>query len=136
MQTAIFTPAMKTPRRSSRAFALATLFPAVSLFHLHLVKAEPGIDATVTEAPRQIRLWFSEPPEPKLTSVTLAREDNSPVATVKMAATDDSLSVAGTVPVALEPGKYVVLWRTGSRDGHAVRGRYTFTYAPPSGAGP
>ncbi len=120
-----------------RAFALALALPSTFfLFHLHLVKAEPGVDATVTEPPRQIRLWFSEPPELKLTSVTLVREDNAPVATVKMAATDDSLSVAGPVPVALEPGKYAVLWRTGSRDGHAVRGRYTFTYAPSAGTGP
>ncbi|HXG45548.1 MAG TPA: copper resistance CopC family protein [Gemmatimonadales bacterium] len=119
-----------------RALALALVLPSLAFLHLHLVKAEPGVDATVTEAPRQIRLWFSEPPELKLTSVTLARDDNTPVATVKMAATDDSLSLAGPVPVALQPGKYVVLWRTGSRDGHAVRGRYSFTYAPPAGAGP
>lgn len=98
--------------------------------HTHLTKAEPGVDATVKEAPAQIRLWFNEPPEVALSGATIVRADNSPVGVVKMAATDDSLSVSGKVPVALAPGKYQVLWRTGSRDGHAVRGKYSFTYDP------
>jgi len=98
--------------------------------HTHLVKAEPGVDSTVKVAPTQIRLWFNEAPEAALSAATLLRSDNSPVATVKLAATDDSLSVSGPVPLALEPGSYQVSWRTGSRDGHAVRGRYKFVYDP------
>jgi methionine-rich copper-binding protein CopC len=98
--------------------------------HTHLVKAEPGVDSTVAAVPRQIRLWFNEAPEAALSAATLLKADNSPVATVKMAATDDSLSVSGTIPVTLQPGSYQVLWRTGSRDGHAVRGKYTFKFDP------
>jgi methionine-rich copper-binding protein CopC len=98
--------------------------------HTHLVKAEPGVDSTVKVAPKQIRLWFNEAPEAALSAATLLKSDNSPVATVRMSATDDSLSVAGTIPVALEPGKYQVLWRTGSKDGHPVRGKYSFTFDP------
>jgi copper resistance protein C len=106
------------------------LLGANAAVHTHLVKAEPGVDSTVTVAPRQIRLWFNETPEVALSAATLLTSDNSPVATVKMADTDDSLSVAGMIPVALEPGTYRVLWRTASKDGHAVRGKYSFTFDP------
>jgi methionine-rich copper-binding protein CopC len=104
--------------------------------HTHLVKAEPGVDSTITKAPQQVRLWFNERPEVALSSATLMKEDHSPVAVVKMAATDDTLSVAGPVKVSLEPGRYMVMWKTGSRDGHPVRGTYYFTYDPSSKAQP
>ena len=112
------------------AATAGSLLGAEAAVHTHLVKAEPGVDSTVTVAPREIRLWFNEAPEAALSAATLLKADNSPVATVKMAATDDSLSVSGTVPVALGPGSYQVLWRTGSKDGHAIRGKYTFKFDP------
>ncbi len=96
--------------------------------HTHLVKAEPAVDGKVAAAPKQIRLWFNEAPEVALSAATIVSADNAPVGTVKMAATDDSLSVAGPITASLKPGVYQVVWRTGSKDGHAVRGKYTFTY--------
>ncbi|HEY7681891.1 MAG TPA: copper resistance CopC family protein [Gemmatimonadales bacterium] len=109
--------------------SLAIALPAAAM-HTHLVKAEPGVDSTVATAPKQVRLWFNEVPEVALSAASIMKEDHSPVAVVKMAATDDSLSVAGPVPISLEPGRYMVMWRTGSADGHAVRGMYFFTYDP------
>ena len=113
-----------------------SLLRADAAVHTHLVKAEPGVDSTVKVAPKQIRLWFNEAPEAALSAATLLKSDNSPVATVKMAATDDILSVAGSIPVVLEPGSYQVLWRTGSKDGHAVRGKYSFTFDPAAAPNP
>jgi methionine-rich copper-binding protein CopC len=116
-------------------YALAgSLLLSTGMLHTHLEKAEPAVDGTVTAAPKAIRLWFNERPEVALSGATLLRADSSPVAVVKLGATDDTLSVAGTVPVALEPGKYIVAWKTGSRDGHVVRGRYSFTYDPSASA--
>lgn len=96
--------------------------------HTHLTKAEPGVDSTVTAAPKELRLWFNEKPEVALSGATIVTSDNKPVGTVKLAATDDSLSVAGPIAASLTPGRYTVVWRTGSKDGHAVRGKYAFTY--------
>jgi methionine-rich copper-binding protein CopC len=96
--------------------------------HTHLTKAEPAVDGTVTSAPRELRLWFNEAPEVALSGATIVTSDNKPVGTVKLAATDDSLSVAGPITASLNPGSYTVVWRTGSKDGHAVRGKYSFTY--------
>lgn len=112
-------------------FALAgTLLTGAAAMHTHLEKAEPAVDGTVTAAPAQLRLWFNERPEVALSGATLLKADNSPVAVVKLGATDDTLSVAGAIPVTLLPGTYVVSWKTGARDGHIVRGRYTFTFDP------
>lgn len=109
---------------------------ATGAMHTHLTKAEPGVDSTVTAQPKELRLWFNEAPEVALSSATLVTADNKPVGTVKMAATDDSLSVSGPITVKLEPGTYNVLWRTGSKDGHAVRGKYSFTYGTAAPAKP
>ena len=116
--------------------ALAALALPVKRMHTHLLKAEPGVDSTVKEAPRQVRLWFNERPEVALSAASITTADHSPIAVVKLAATDDSLSVAGPVPVTLDPGKYMVMWRTGSTDGHAVRWMYFFTFDPTAGAKP
>ena len=112
------------------AVAAAAIAPPAIALHTHLVKAEPAVDTTIATAPKAVRLWFNESPEVALSAATLTREDHSPVAVIKMAATEDSLSVAGPIPIALDPGKYMVMWRTGSRDGHAIRGMYYFTYDP------
>lgn len=118
------------------ASAALVLAPLTALVHTHLVKAEPGIDATIREAPKQLRLWFNEKPELALSGATLMTAEHAPVAVVKLAATDDTLSVAGTVPISLAPGKYMVMWRTASADGHAVRGMYFFTYDTAGAAKP
>lgn len=110
--------------------AVVLALPATTAMHTHLVRAEPGEDSTVTVAPKQIRFWWSDPTDPALTTATLLKADRTPVGVVKMAATDDSLSTAGPIAVALEPGKYIVLYKTASHDGHVVRGNYTFTYDP------
>jgi len=127
---------MRNPKLILGACAVLAFAPVTALMHTHLVKAEPGVDATVKEAPKTVRLWFNEKPEVALSGATIMKADHSPVAVVKLAATDDTLAVAGTVPVALEPGKYMVMWRTASGDGHAVRGMYFFTYDPTAAAKP
>lgn len=121
---------MRTPKLAIAAGAALLFAPLSMAMHTHLVKAEPGIDSTVKESPKTVRLWFNEKPEVALSGATLMKADHSPVAVVKLGATDDTLSVAGAVPVTLEPGKYMIMWRTSSDDGHAVRGMYYFTYEP------
>ncbi len=106
---------------------LALLTLGAAWFHNHLVKSSPGNGETLAAAPTEIRLWFSERPEPAFTSATLLRGDSTRVAALKAMATPDSLAVALPLANPLEPGTYIVAGRTASRDGHAIRGRFTFT---------
>ena len=126
---------MRTPARLSLMAAGLLTFGAMTM-HTHLVKAEPGIDATINQSPTEVRFWFSDRTEAALTSAAIMKEDHSPVATVRMKETDDSLVVAGPVPVKLEPGRYMVMWKTAAKDGHVVRGTYYFTFDPTAEAKP
>lgn len=113
----------------SRGAVAALVVPAALWFHTHLTHSSPSKDETVAAAPTQVRLWFSQKPEVGLTSVTLLAADSSKVPTGKAAKTDDTLSVAVPIEGALQPGSYVVRWRTASKDGHPVKGQYAFTVA-------
>lgn len=116
--------------RSLLRLAAVTLLVAgtagFGFFHNKLVKSTPAKDAVVA-APKEIRLWFAEKAEAGLSSITVAGTDSSKVATGKVKATDDPLSIAVDVTGAMKPGGYVVRWRTAGADGHVIRGSFPFT---------
>ncbi len=117
--------------RNTAVFALALLLPAGAFFHTKLTKAEPGVASTVTTAPAQIRLWFSEEPELSLTTVTLEKAaDSSVLEKLALTGTDDKKSVAGKITAPLAAGTYLVVWKTAATDGHPAKGTYSFTYRP------
>lgn len=110
----------------------ALLLPAVRPMHIHLTNSMPGRDSVVQTAPEVVRLWFNEPVSVALTRIVLLAPDSSKVDLEKVAETDDPASVASEVDDELGPGTYTVQWRTASKDGHLVRGDYTFNLAPDS----
>jgi methionine-rich copper-binding protein CopC len=118
-------------RAVSGGVAAALLLPAALWFHAHLTHATPGVNETVAAAPARVRLWFSQRPDVKLSSVSLYGADSTRIPTSPATATDDSLSVAVAVKAPLGPGSYVVRWRTASKDGHPIKGQYRFTVAAP-----
>jgi methionine-rich copper-binding protein CopC len=121
-------------RQSLAAVALMAL-PLVSsatlpaAFHNHLVKASPPVDGVIAQPPSQIVLWFSEPPEVKLSSIKLrsAADTTRVVATGPVTAGPEPKSIAAAVIGRLAPGAYQVVYRTAGTDGHIVRGSYRFT---------
>lgn len=108
--------------------AAALVIPATAFaWHNHLTKSTPAADATVTEAPKEIRLWFAETVEPKFSSISLLTADSTKLEIGKARGTDDPLSIVADPAKPLSPGNYMVVWRTAGDDGHAVRGRFSFT---------
>jgi len=110
------------------ALALMTALAAwsTSARHNRLTHSLPAADTTMA-SPAEIRLSFSEPPEPRLSAISLLASDSSRVALGPVRATTDPRTVSAAVPTPLAPGRYAVVWRTTSTDGHAVRGRFVFT---------
>ena len=106
---------------------LLAAVPAPAARHNRLVKAEPGVDSTVAKSPRQIRLWFKEPPELAVTSIRLSDAAATPIQTGGVQATDDKASIAVAVTAPLPSGKYTVTWKTAGTDGHVIRGSFGFT---------
>jgi methionine-rich copper-binding protein CopC len=100
---------------------------SAAAWHNHLTKSAPAADEKVAQSPTTIRLWFAEKPVAKFTSISLLKSDSSKVAIGQTKSTDDSLSVSADVSAPLTPGSYVVSWKTAGDDGHAIRGKYSFT---------
>jgi copper resistance protein C len=125
-----------TQRFTSRVRAAATavlalvIMPGASLYHTHLKASLPAKDEVVTKAPESICLTFSARPELALSDVKLFTADSTAVRIGKVMATDDSLTIGAALPADLAPGQYTVAWRTASKDGHVIRGRYRFSYTP------
>jgi copper resistance protein C len=110
--------------------AVVLILPGAMAMHLHLVRSLSKEAEVVTQAPTEVRLWFSQKPDASLTSIRLLKPDSTAVAIGKVEGTDDSLSVRVPLAAGLVAGPYTVAWRTMSKDGHAVRGTYEFTLAP------
>jgi methionine-rich copper-binding protein CopC len=98
-------------------------------FHLHLKRAEPGVNDTVAVAPKVIQLWFTERPESAVARIELWGPGGAQVAVAKptLAAGDDA-PLTAQITGAMTPGAYKVVWRAMAGDGHAMRGSFGFLY--------
>jgi methionine-rich copper-binding protein CopC len=124
----------KTPARRG-AMVIAAEASVVALtawrapFHLHLLKSAPQANATVPAAPDSIRLWFSQQPELKVTTVQLTGPNSATVPLAPLASRD-SAAIVAPVRGTMAAGPYTVAWRTMAKDGHIARGTFSFTVAP------
>ena len=101
--------------------------------HFSLSKSEPAAEATVSP-PEELRLWFTQAPQDKSTSIRLLAGDagDAVVETgppIPDSEDDKVYSVA--VGRTLEAGGYNVAWRAMAADGHVVRGQIPFTVRVP-----
>lgn len=90
-----------------------------------LLRAEPGIDADLTRAPRTLRLYYDALPDVSRSSLSLSGPAGVyPLRGLHTMAADD-LMVEIMEP--LTPGEYVVEWETAvGADPTLHRGSYTF----------
>ena len=109
----------------SAGLAVTALAAWTAPFHLHLVKSLPAANATVAAAPDSIRLWFSQPPELKVTSVKVTGPGTAVVPLAPLAKRDSALVIA-PVKGKMAIGAYTVAWRTMAKDGHVAHGTFAF----------
>ena len=116
-------------RFPSVAIATLLLFaPELAFAHAHLHTATPAEAASVTEAPVEVALSFTEALERSLSTITVLdaagrRVDDGPVRAPE----------ANRLTVRLKPlpaGVYTVQWSVTSVDTHRSEGHYSFTVAP------
>lgn len=128
-------PSRSSIRRTSIIAASALLFvglvAASAPFHLHLVQSLPAANATLGSVPDSIRLWFSQRAELAVTSVKVTGPGDSTVRLAPLARGDSTIVIA---PVkgkgSVTGGSYTVAWRTMAKDGHVVRGTFSFSVQP------
>ncbi|MBA3340327.1 MAG: copper resistance protein CopC/CopD [Gemmatimonadaceae bacterium] len=103
--------------------------PANASAHGGLKSSDPAPGDTVRSVLTRIRLDFSEAPEMAFTSVQLRGPSGSLIDTGKPVFSGP-LTLVLSFPGVSAPGTYTVIWRTAGKDGHPVRGRFTFAIAP------
>jgi len=106
---------------------LAAAFPAgQALAHAFLDHAVPAVGATVTVAPKQVQMFFTQELEPAFTGASLTAASGQPIATG--AATIDPQNKQELVLnlPALAPGTYKVSWHAVSVDTHRTEGSFSF----------
>lgn len=107
------------------------LLPAVALAHAKLVGSTPSAGSSVSKSPAELRLTFSEKLELAMTRVKLISPDGKEVTLAKPAdGGDEGRSVVMAIGSPLAPGTYTVSWQVVGRDGHPVRGKFTFVVTP------
>lgn len=95
--------------------------------HAVVVRSEPAANAKLSETPHEIRLWFTEPLEPRYSSIVLrdamGTVINTPPSFVDPTDNYQLVLMTGELP----EGLYTVVWRNvSSADGHSVTGSYPF----------
>ena len=96
--------------------------------HAALDHSEPTSGAVLSDAPSEVRIWFTEPLEPRFTRADLLDATGQPIAggASQVAPDNDHLLVL-TLPPHLQDGGYTVAWRnTSAADGHTLQGYFGF----------
>ena len=108
--------------------ASIALFLALSgsaLAHAHLDHASPKVGSTVSPAPQEVVLWFTEKLEAAFSSIEVRNDQGVAVQASKASVTGDRTQLR--VPLkALPPGTYKVIWQVMSVDTHRTQGDFTF----------
>ena len=123
---------MITPMRSSSRGLVALLAIALCLWstalpaaaHIRLVSATPQDGATLGRPPSEVILGFNEPPLTLGTTIKVLGPSGE-VHTGRPQVVDNT--VRQPLQAGAAPGKYEVIWRVSSADGHPITGRLSFT---------
>jgi methionine-rich copper-binding protein CopC len=111
--------------RALLAVVAVLVVTAVAQAHTKLEKSEPADGATLSEAPAMVHLFFNEKPDLKVSKVTVTGPSGNVElgAAHSMADKDIMAGIKGSLP----NGKYTVNWQTAGKDGHVIKGAFSFT---------
>lgn len=110
--------------------ALPAAFSSAAYAHAQLRGADPPVGGTVSRAPAEVALLFSEAVEPRFCTVRVESADGAQVdkGDLHVMPDDPRRLAVGLGP--LPAGEYRVVWRAISVDTHRTQGRFSFTVAP------
>ncbi len=108
---------------------LLLVVPASLLAHGALKRSDPAANTTLATAPTAIRLTFTEPAELAVGRIELTGSDGRSVALSPVRHGDSVTVMLADILGALRSGRYTVAWQVAGRDGHPVRGTFSFAIA-------
>lgn len=102
------------------------LSPAEAQAHAKLTRSSPEAGAKLAEPPAAVELWFTDELERSFGSIEVKDANGRRVDAGEVSHGDKSARVGLK---ELENGRYRVVWRVLSKDGHTIKGRFSFTVA-------
>jgi copper transport protein len=118
------------------AVLVALVVPAAASAHAVLLKTTPAASTLVSTPPKQVRLVYSEPVEPRFAIVSVTDAAGNPQTAGPPARSPDDPNELDVPLHRVREGWYLVFWRAISVDGHPVRGAFTFSVGPNPGPAP
>ncbi len=100
---------------------------ASAVRHLALERSIPEAEASVGQGLEEVRLFFTQPPQPTGTSIRIVDAgDQLMEATDAQPDGDDPSEIFVRLEGALAPGNYTVHWRALAQDSHPANGDFEF----------
>jgi hypothetical protein len=122
---------MKIIKNIPFGWSLATLLflatQSQAWAHAFLDHADPKVGSTVTNAPTEVRIWFTQNIEPVFSSVIVQDDKGKEVDKRDMRQDDKDKSLLIVHVPPLPDGTYTVVWHVVSVDTHRTQGRFKFT---------
>ena len=111
------------------AFAICDAAPAFA--HAFIDHANPPVGRTVSPAPAEVRLWFTQNLEAAFSRIQVLDGHDQRVDgnDSHLDPKDPTELIVSLRP--LPPGRYKVVWRVVSVDTHVTEGHYTFRVVGP-----
>jgi copper transport protein len=107
---------------------ILALAPGTASAHALVRRSDPPDGALLQSAPRQVLVTFTEPPDPRLSSLHVLDQSGRDVESgPSEPVSGQSLQLRVPLPASLPRGVYTVTWRAVSRaDGHVTAGSFSF----------
>jgi methionine-rich copper-binding protein CopC len=107
------------------------LFAGPALGHSSLERSVPKDGETLNVAPREIRMWFTEPIKVGLSTFEVRNAAGKQVDQRDLRADEKQPALVRlSLPTSLAPGVYKVTWSAVAQDLHVVKGSLSFRVAP------
>ena len=116
-----------------RHIVAASLLAAASAAawpHAFLDHSDPRVGSTVSVAPAELRLWFTQDVEPAFSTIEVLDASGKRVDGGQVEADPQDRTVLRVALQKLQTGTYTVNWRSVSVDTHPSQGRFTFRVGP------
>jgi methionine-rich copper-binding protein CopC len=117
-----------------RSTCLALVLGGVIITHAHahafLDHAEPAVGSKVKQIPHAVRIWFTEPIQPALSTINVFDVMGKQIGKKDTHSDEGNKALVQVSLPSLGPGLYKVIWRVVSVDGHSTTGDFTFRVIP------
>ena len=114
------------------AASVLILMGGAAAAHANYVKSNPASDARLTRPPTEVRVTFSETPDPRGSDIAVFDVSGSRLDKHDIALVGDEANTLRVTLGAISDGGYIVSWTTVSAvDGHETKGAFAFAVNAP-----